>query len=143
MAEASKKFQALAPQISKDGFEKHAESLKEFFAMVAKDVAKQKARIGGNFAVAHAVPFRGIRDEIRMIIPDCIFIVLTVNIDCQTKRLIKRHGENAKMIEFLMKIHKSYKSPDVGEPNTFEIIIEEEMTENDVLYKVMEILNSL
>ena len=128
MAEASKKFQALAPQITKDGFEKHAESLKEFFAMVAKDVAKQKARIGGNFAVAHAVPFRGIRDEIRTIIPNCIFIVLTLNNDCQTKRLIKRHGENATLVETLMKLHKSYKSPDVGEPNTFEIIISYTLT---------------
>ena len=143
MAEASKKFQAIETQIFNDGFEKHAGILKEFFAMVAKDVAKQKCRIGGNFAVAHAVPFREIRDEIRTIIPNCIFIVLTVNYDCQTKRLIKRHGENAKMIEFLMKIHKSYKSPDVGEPNTFEIVIDEEMTENDVFDKVMEVLNSL
>ena len=60
---------------------------KSFFGLIAKDVGVQKKRIGGNFAVAHAVNNQELREYIRQIVPDVIFITLTLTKETQRKRI--------------------------------------------------------
>ena len=60
---------------------------KSFFGLIAKDVGVQKKRIGGNFAVAHAVNNQELREYIRQILPDVIFITLTLTKESQRKRI--------------------------------------------------------
>ena len=60
---------------------------KSFFCLLAKDVGFQKKRIGGNFAVAHAVNNQELREYIRQIVPDVIFITLTLTKETQRKRI--------------------------------------------------------
>ena len=60
---------------------------KSFFGLIAKDVDVQKKRIGGNFAVAHAVNNEEMRECIRQIVPDVIFITLTLTKESQRKRI--------------------------------------------------------
>ena len=60
---------------------------KSFFGLIAKDVGVQKKRIGGNFAVAHAVNNQEMRECIRQIVPDVIFITLTLTKETQRKRI--------------------------------------------------------
>jgi predicted RNase H-like nuclease len=55
--------------------------------LIAKDVGVQKKRIGGNFAVAHAVNNQELREYIRQIVPDVIFIILTLTKETQRKRI--------------------------------------------------------
>ena len=57
------------------------------FSIIAKDVDVQKKRIGGNFAVAHAVNNQEMRECIRQIVPDVIFITLTLTKETQRKRI--------------------------------------------------------
>ena len=57
------------------------------FSIIAKDVDVQKKRIGGNFAVAHAVNNQEMRECIRQILPDVIFITLTLTKESQRKRI--------------------------------------------------------
>ena len=57
------------------------------FSIIAKDVDVQKKRIGGNFAVAHAVNNQEMRECIRQIVPDVIFITLTLTKESQRKRI--------------------------------------------------------
>ena len=54
---------------------------------MAKTVNIQRKRIGGNFSVAHAVNNQEIREHIRQIIPDVVFITLTLNRETQRKRI--------------------------------------------------------
>ena len=51
------------------------ESICQSNRYLAKDIAKEKAKIGGNWVVAYAVPFRNVRDIIKQ---ECnaIFIIL-------------------------------------------------------------------
>ena len=55
--------------------------------MIAKHVEMQKKIVGGRFAVARAVRTRKVRDRIREILPDCIFVILTMDIEVVKKRL--------------------------------------------------------
>ena len=119
------------------------EKLKPFYTNVAKDVAAQKKRIGGNFSVAWAVASQDMRDHIRLTIPDCIFITLTMTKESQIKRIKARHGEDSSdgLLDMMSGIHKLYELPGENEPNTFNVDITEGMNPKDVLNKVLDILD--
>ena len=119
------------------------EKIKPFYTSMAKDVAAQKKQIGGNFSIAEAVPSRAFRDHIRLTIPDCIFITLTLTQESQIKRIKARHGEDLsdRLLDMYTQIHKLYELPGENEPNTFNIDITESMNRKDVLNKVLDILD--
>ena len=120
------------------------EKCKPFYGNMAKDIDTQKKRIGGNFSIAQAVNSEKMRDYIRTILPDCIFITLTMNEEAQHKRLIARHGEvNPELVETLSAYHKLYELPGKNEPNTYNLDITDGMTPKDVMHKVLEILEKL
>ena len=74
-------------------FEKYAEVAKPFYKVMAEDIVRQQTRLGGTFAVAHAVARRESREYLRTIIgPDLVFIVLNLTMDCNKERLAARHG---------------------------------------------------
>ena len=120
------------------------EKIKPFYTYMAKDVAAQKKQIGGNFSIAEAVPSRAFRDHIRQTIPDCIFITLTIAKEAQMKRLKARHGDDMSegMLEVLSNIHELYELPGENEPNTFNVDITDDMKPQDVMKKVLEILDN-
>merc|ERR1712029_553390 len=64
------------------------EKMKPFYKFMAEDIARQKERLGGTFAVAHAVATRKSRDFLRKLTgPDLFFIVLDLTPDCLMQRL--------------------------------------------------------
>ena len=118
------------------------DKMKPGYTTLAKDINAQKKRIGGNFSIAEAVPSRAFRDHIRLTIPDCIFITLTMTQESQIKRIKARHGEDLSdgLLDMLSGIHKLYELPEENEPNTFNVDITESMNRKDVLNKVLDIL---
>ena len=116
------------------------ETLKLFYTNIAKDVAVQKKRIGGNFSIAQVVTSQEMRNHIRLTIPDCIFITLTMTKESQIKRIKARHGEDNGIVDMMSGIHKLYELPGENEPNTFNVDITEGMNPKDVLNKVLDIL---
>ena len=81
---------------------------KPFYTNMAKDIETQKKRIGGNFVIAQAVTFRDMRDHVKLTLPDCIFITLTLTKETQRKRIIARHGENeGAMMEMMRNLYMS------------------------------------
>ena len=118
------------------------EKIKPFYTYMAKDVAAQKKRIGGNFSIAEAVPSRAFRDHIRLTIPDCIFITLTMTQESQIKRIKARHGDDLSdgLLDMLSGIHKLNELPEENEPNTFNVDITDNMKPQDVMKKVLDIL---
>ena len=80
---------------------------------------------------------------LRTILPDCIFIVLSMTDETQRKRIKERHGEgegSEGVFEMLSKMHKLYEKPGDGEKNAYNVDITEDMTRKDVFNKVMETL---
>ena len=75
----TKKTRKLMGKILVEGMKAYEEDVQTFFGLCANHVKSQKAIVGGNFAVAFAVPYKAIREHIRRIIPEVVFVVLTLN----------------------------------------------------------------
>ena len=115
---------------------------KPIVEMLAKDIDIQRKRIGGNFVVAYAINSQELRDYVRKILPDVIFITLTLSKESQKKRIQARHGKNSeRIIKILTGLFDLYDLPREGEKNTFNVDITDDMVPNDVVKKVQDILN--
>jgi gluconate kinase len=118
------------------------EKFKPFFSLISKNIGIQKARVGGNFAIAQAVQSRDQREHIKKTLPDVVFIVMSLTKENQKKRLKDRHGDQAEMMgEMLEKMFDLYEKPGDGEENAYNVDITEDMTTKDVLDKVLEVID--
>ena len=114
---------------------------KPFFGFVSKEINVQRKRIGGDFAVALAIPNRECRDYVRTIVPDCIFVTMNLTRDTQKKRVETRHGSGAqKVVEAFAKMYDFYELAGEDEKNTFNVDISEDMTPKIVMNTILEIL---
>ena len=127
---AEKFFEAMLSGITE---EVHALGL-EFYKEMAQYVKNERNRIGGDWAVAQAVPTRALRDEIKKILPDVTFVTLTIKEDALQKRIENRHGkEQSDINDWMMSIHKYYEPAEEDEPSAFNIDLETSMTPEDVV----------
>ena len=131
-------------KVGQGDFEKlKSDEVLPLFTHAAEAIGFQKKRIGGNFVIADAVPTRKIRDHIKKTLPDCIFVTLTLSKEVQEKRCKARHGdgeEAEKILTFLTRILELYEKPWADEKNTFNVDITEGMSPQDVMKKVLEVL---
>jgi len=123
-----------------DGFD---EAMQPLLKLMSREIIKQKKRLGGDFAVAHAVVSRRSRDLCRSLLgPDAVFIVLNLTKSCVRKRLQARHGEgdeNAdKFTEVLHKMYDLYEPAGEDEEGAHNITITEDMSTDDVMKLVLE-----
>ena len=118
-----------------------------FLGIMGRDIGKQRQRLGGDWAIAQAVMNRLQRDAMRKELgPDLVFIVLNMNQACQKKRVGARHGEGAfgeTMQEALSKMYQLYHPADEDEPNAVNVEITEDMSREDVLEKVLDIISKM
>ena len=130
--------------IEEDNADGSMEKFGEIGYITAKEIKKQKERIGGDWAIAFAVLTRKQRDELRKILgPDLIFIVLNITLDCNNKRLMKRHGDNENtklMVKKFENMIKKYEVAGDDEENAFNITITDDMTPEDVAIQATGIL---
>ena len=94
------------------GEEHDKELFRRFYQEMARDIRREKRRIGGDFAVAHVVLHRENRDRIRqgtyhdnnLIIhtmtrdilgPDLVFINLWMSAEERRRRILQRHKGDA------------------------------------------------
>jgi len=111
----------------------------------AQDIGRQVKRLGGNWAMASAVMSRKHREMIRkyMGYDDLTFMVLNMTKDCVKKRLIKRHGSSTfgeNITEKMLNILNLYEPAGEDEVNAYNVTITEEMNPDDVVQKILEIV---
>ena len=97
----------------------------------------------GNWAIANAVFSRTQRETLRRQIgPELVFIVLNLTKDCQTKRLQRRHGEAIaeSKLQMFTKYADLFEPAGDDEENAYNLDITEDMTKDDVMEKVYEII---
>jgi len=132
------KFEECLTQNKLDEFSAMA---KPFYKIMADDISKQKERLGGTFAVAHAVATRDSRDYLRGLMgPDLIFVVLNMSKDCMRERLTARHGET--LGEGFENMYRVYEPAGEDEPNAHNVTIEKGMSKEDVINKVLDIMKN-
>ena len=111
---------------------------------MANDILKQRQRIGGDWSVAFACFSRHQREIIRKILgPDVIFIVMSLTRETTMKRLQGRFGEDENGEQFTnqcLAIYKKYEEAGDDEMNSYNLMIDENMSIDDVDVKVMDII---
>ena len=123
-------------------FEKYAEVAKPFYKVMAEDIVRQQRRLGGTFAVAHAVARQKSREYLRSIVgPDLVFIVLNLTMDCNKERLAARHGGSIDVDEMAAAWLPIYEPAGSDEENAFNVTIEKGMDKGDVLEAVLDIIH--
>ena len=120
------------------------EKLCDFYGVIAEDVSKEHARIGGNFAVTQAVPTRELRDHIRTILGEnLIFVVLHMSREDQIRRIKARHGEGKtadSVLEMLTKLYNIYETAAEDEPNSINVTVTSEMSPEDVVKEIVRLV---
>jgi gluconate kinase len=117
----------------------------KFYKYMSQCVSSERTRIGGNWAVAQAVPTKNQRDVIRKTLGNdkVTFILLNLEKETAKKRLAQRHGDTETGMaeaEFLLKIQDFYEPKGDDEENTFDVTITDGMDQNDVVTKILEII---
>ena len=127
------------PDLKQEEFDKLAAP---YYKIMSDDIAKQKKRLGGTFAVAHAVATPGSRDYLRKLMgPDLVFIVLNLTMECQKERLRERHGEGVG--EALEGMFKLFKPAGENEENAYNVTIDKGMSKKEVLKMVLDVVHKL
>jgi len=120
------------------------ERFKPVYKLMADDIQRQRKRLGGTFAVAHAVATRGNRDFIKSLMgPDLVFIVLNLTQECTTERIMARHGESAEGAEGLERAHSAFQPAEEDEERAYNVTIQKGMSKQEVLQKVLEIVDNI
>ena len=113
----------------------------EYYRLMAEDIKKEKARIGGDWVVAFAIPERRDRDVFREVLGDnAIFVVLDISFDLVKERLAGREKDDV-VIDILASIHDKYEPAQSGEPKTLAFEILKGVTIEENAKKIVGILN--
>lgn len=130
---------AFEESLGKDGGKDFDEVVRPLYQAMTDDIRKQKKRLGGDFAIAHAVASRVSRDFIREELGnDVVFVVLNLTNECQVNRIKGRHGEEMEgAAEMMGDMYKLYEEAGTDEPNAVNVVIEEGETPAMVLEKVL------
>ena len=118
------------------------------YKYMSECVGYERRRIGGDWAVAQAVPTRRLRDVIRKHLGSdkVVFILIGLEPEATRKRLNNRHGESEEglaMTDFCMKVNSFYELKAADEDNTYDVIVTNDMTPKDVVQKMIEIIDKL
>ena len=95
--------------------------------------------------MAHAVPSKATRDTIRQYLGSqrVVFIVLNISLDMTIKRTLARHGDAEGVADFVANVYKVYEPAGEDEDNAFNVDIEEDMSKEDVLAKVLKVIRMI
>ena len=108
---------------------------------MCKDIMAERKRVGGNWAIAQAVPTRELRDVIRKELgPQLEFVILSLTQDAQKERIKKRHGDDESQqgfVDFLVGMLDKFEPAMSDEPRAIEISIRPEMAPEDVIAQIL------
>ena len=115
------------------------------FSEMSKDIAKERKRLGGDWVVAQAVPTRELRDHIKSELgPELVFCVLHMTKADQMARIKARHGnEESSVNKMLLKAYDFYEPAAKGEPNAIDVTITSEMSPDDVVETILEMIKKI
>ena len=120
------------------GMQYDFEKVRNLYTIMCLDIAKEQRRIGGNWAVAQAVPTRALRDHIRSQMgKNLIFIVLHMSKEDQLSRLKARHGDDETLLKQFSNVFDVFEPAGDGEPNAIHIEVTKNMSRDNVVEKVI------
>jgi len=126
------------------GNEYDKEKLLEFYHHMAADIAREKKRIGGDFAIAHVLLTADIRAAMRELLgPDLVIIVLTMTSTDRRERILARHSGDSNAADMMDHFETLMERVQEDEPNTFELNVTSSMTKDEVVAEISKIIEEL
>jgi len=117
-------------------------TIKEFYTCMCEDILSERRRIGGDWAVAAVALTRALRDHIRSRLgPDLIFVILSMDKEEVRKRVTARHHGEEQASEMMEPINKLCEPIGDDEENAVGIRVTTDMTKEDVLQKILDLVN--
>ena len=137
IASAENEFMAMF-----NGKEYDNQKILDAFSAMSKDIAKERKRLGGDWAMAMAVPKRAHRDHIKAELgPDLVFVVLDMTKDDQKARIKARHGDKESSAnDMLLNAYDLYEPATADEKNAIDVLITPEMSPDDVVDNILEMI---
>jgi len=122
------------------GNDYNMEPIKIVYKEMCKEILKERNRLGGDWAVAQAIPTRQMRDYCKELLgSDLIFVVLNMSEKDQVARVTNRlGGDIKKMKDLMVKAYSMYEPACEGELNAINIYITKEMTRDDVIHSILQ-----
>jgi len=126
------------------GKEYDKEPLLEYYRLMAADIASEKKRIGGDFAIAHVLLTADIRAEMRAQLgADLIIIVLTMSSADRRERILERHQGDTQSADMFDHFEKIMEGVQENEPNTIELRVDSAMTRDEVVAEIIQRVEEL
>jgi len=120
------------------------ELMVEFYRHMAKDIASEKKRIGGDFAIAHVLLTAEVRAAIRECLgADLVIIMLTMSSADRRERVLARHGDDVDAADLMDHFENLMEGIQENEPNTIELKVDSTMTKDEVVAKIFEKIEKL
>jgi len=112
--------------------------INHFLRLMAEDIKKEKARVGGDWVVAFAMATRKDRDVFREVLgDDVIFVVLDISFDLVKERLSGRSESD----EHLAGVHYIYEPAQSDEPRTVAFEILKDVTREENAQGIYDLIN--
>jgi len=108
---------------------------------ICKDIKSERARLGGDWVIAQAVPTRQLRKLIKDELgSELFFVCLNMSSEEQVKRLERRHGNEEashQLTEFCENVSKYYEPAGDDEVGAVNMLVTSDMSREHVARKVL------
>jgi len=127
-----------------EGKDYNKEQLLEYYGHMASDIASEKRRIGGDWAIAHVLVSADVRAFMReQLGSDLIIVVLTMSSSDRRERILSRHKGDTNTADIMDQFEKVMEGMQENEPNTIELSVNSSMTKDEVVTKIFQKVEEL
>ena len=115
------------------------ELFRKYYQALTGDIKKEKKRIGGDWAIAHVLLTRELRDNMREWLgQDLIIVILTMSSEDRRERVLLRHEGSTEAADMMDAFEKLMEPLGEDEPNTIEVKVTSDMTREEVVARISE-----
>ena len=126
------------------GKEYDKEQLNKYYQLMAGDISSEKKRIGGNWAIAHVLLTREIRENMRRWLGgDLVIVILTMSSEDRRERILQRHEGSTDAADLMDTFEKIMEPIGEGEENTIQVNVTASMTREDVVERISQRIEKL
>merc|ERR1711936_1541724 len=127
-----------------EGKDYNKEQLLEYYGHMASDIASEKRRIGGDWAIAHVLMTADLRAFMREKLgSDLVIVVLTTSSSDRRERILSRHKGDTNSADLMDQFEKVMEGVEENEPNTIELRVNSSMTRDEVVSKIFQKVEEL
>merc|ERR550517_909011 len=121
------------------GKEADVGALEAMYREMCKDIARERARLGGDWAIATVIHSQSMRDFVRSLLgPELEIVVLEMTLEEQVERIKGRHEGNEDAVQMMKAFFEFCEPAGPEEANTIGITVTPGMSPGEVLQRILQ-----